>query len=282
MTEFDSFFFGEILLSAVSFLITLIGERKRKMAIVALAFFLLASLLSIFLAHELGWESTILGIPKPTEGPGPGESISTSESTDDVSDQQSTVSEPTQNNDTVVVLGELDEIHTPNDTPNDALFRKVDESHSPINNKKDFVEFREWDSFSDADLHNEQYMNKEGLFIMFSDKFGSTGAPVEGQIEAEIHLEINPEKNLDGLVWSGIVVAEQRTFGSSAYANVSILVDGVEKWRMPEMITGNTRVPVEFSVDLSNAQYEVIIKMDCTLSKKGLALGFVNMDYHYS
>ena len=451
MTEFDSFLLSGILLSAVSFFLSLVGEKKRKMAIVALVVFLIITLLSIFLAYKLGWESSILHIPESSNAYNSDEQIPETEPVDDISTQQSTVPEPTQNNNTEVFLGEAYEFHTPNDgitasvefrkwdsntdkdlrditytdasgmclyswfsnmfnsiggggaesdrilseihipinvsanvdvgnlylvgsiisaqdtegssayadvailvngvekwrnenritsttvqpvdfvvsledlkseviiqtscvplddglalgyvdleivckenldveppsiqnnpSDNESLFVRAFESHSPNNNGVDFVEFRGWDSFSDADLRTEQYINKDGLFIMFSNTFSALGSSIENQIVSEIHLVINPEKNLDGLVWSGMVVAEQRTLGSSAYANVSILVDGVEKWRTTDAITGNTIAPVEFSVDLSDALYEVIIKTNCTPNQNGLALGFVNMDFNYS
>ena len=171
----------------------------------------------------------------------------------------------------------------PQDTPSEDGFTIVRafETHSPDNNGVDFVEFRGWDSFSDADLRTEQYINKDGLFIKFSNTFSMLGSSLENQIESEIHLVINPKKELNGLVWTGLIVAEQRTQGSSAHADVVILVDGIEKWRTSESITGNTIAPTEFSIDLSDALYEVVIKTYCTANDNGLALGFVNMEFRY-
>lgn len=163
----------------------------------------------------------------------------------------------------------------------EALFARAFESHSPNNSIADSVEFREWDTFSNADLRNEQYIDTGGLFIKFSNTFSLLGASTADQIDSEIHLVINPRKELSGGVWTGLIVAEQSTIGSSAYANVAIYVDGIEKWRTSEAITGNTVAPVEFSVDLSDAQYEVIVKVYCTPCDNGLALGFVNLDYQY-
>lgn len=168
------------------------------------------------------------------------------------------------------------------DVEDEALFARAFESHLPHNNGVDFVDFRSWDTFSDADLRTEQYIDTGGLFIKFSNTFSSLGSSIENQIESEIHLVINPRKELSGGVWTGLIVAEQSTQGSSAYANVAIYVDGIEKWRTSEALTGNTVAPVEFSVDLSDAQYEVIIKTYCTPNDNGLALGFVNMDFRYS
>ena len=172
----------------------------------------------------------------------------------------------------------------PQDTPSEDGFTIVRafETHTPDNNGVDFVEFRGWDSFSDADLRTEQYINKDGLFIKFSNTFSMLGSSLENQIESEIHLVINPKKELNGLVWTGLIVAEQRTQGSSAHADVVILVDGIEKWRTSESITGNTIAPTEFSIDLSDALYEVVIKTYCTPNDNGLALGFVNMEFSYS
>lgn len=182
------------------------------------------------------------------------------------------------NSDTSVQQPPIQEVSS----DDEILFVRAFETHSPNNNGVDFVEFRKWDSFSDADLRTEQYINKDGLFVKYSNTFSMLGSSVENQIESEIHLVINPQKELAGGIWTGTIVAEQSTQGSSAYADVAIFVDGIEKWRTSEPITGNTVAPIEFSIDLSDALYEVIIKVYCTPNDSGLALGFVNMDFNYS
>lgn len=164
----------------------------------------------------------------------------------------------------------------------EVIFSRAFESHSPKNNGIDFVEFREWDTFSDEDLRGEQYVNIGGLFLKISNTFGMLGSSVESQVESEIHLVVNPKKKLANSRWTGSIVAEHSTIGSTAYADIAIYVDGVEKWRTSEPITGNTVAPVDFSVDLSDALYEVIIKIYCTPNDDGLALGIVNMDFNYS
>lgn len=157
------------------------------------------------------------------------------------------------------------------------------ENHSPDNNSIHSVIFGNWDTFTHADLRNEHYEGSEygQLYLKISDTFNILGASDASPIVSEIHLPINPKKDVTGLIWTGLIVAEQNTQGSPAYADIVILVDGVEKWRTTDSITGSTVPPVEYSVDLSDAKYEVIIRTSCAALGDGLALGFVDMKVEY-
>jgi len=151
-----------------------------------------------------------------------------------------------------------------NITPDDAAVRPVT--------------YRNWDTFIDADLRGEHYTNSSYnlLFLKMSDTFNILGGSRSSPTVVDAHLIINPRRNADGLEWTGSIVAEQSTKGSPAYADVIILIDGIEKWRTSEPITGTTVAPVRFNVDLSDAEYEVVIRVICTPLGDGLALGFVD------
>lgn len=114
-----------------------------------------------------------------------------------------------------------------------------------------------------------------------SNTFNMLGGTNANQIVSEIHFPINPKKNVKNLIWSGLIVAENSTQGSTAYADVVIFVDGVEKWRTKESITANNVPPIKYSINMSDAKYEAIIKTTCTTYDIGLALGFVNMSLKY-
>lgn len=164
------------------------------------------------------------------------------------------------------------------------VFVNAFESHSPKNDSMNFVTFVNWDMFTHADLREEHYSSSGSgqLFLKISNIFNELGASGASAIVSDIHLPINPKKDVNGLIWTGLIVAEKSTQGSSAYADVAILVDGVEKWRTSDSITGNTVQPTEFSIDLSEAKYEIIIRTSCVPLDNGLALGIVNMDAQYN
>lgn len=164
------------------------------------------------------------------------------------------------------------------------VFVNVFESHFPKNDSTNFITLANWDTFTHADLREEHYSSSVSgqLFLKLSNIFNELGASGASAIVLDIHLPINPKRDVNGLIWTGLIVAEKSTQGSSAYADVAILVDGVEKWRTQEPITGNTVQPSEFSIDLSEAKYEVIIRTSCVPLDNGLALGIVNMEAQYS
>jgi hypothetical protein len=163
------------------------------------------------------------------------------------------------------------------------VFSNIFESHTPKDDAVYPVGLYNWDTFTNADLRNEYYSGSEyfQFLLKISSLFNDLGASSTTSVISEIHLPINPKKDLKDLIWSGLIVAEKSTQGSPAYADIMIFVDGVEKWRTSESITANTVAPVEYSIDLSDAKYEVIIKTICTPLGDGFAIGFVWMDLQY-
>lgn len=176
---------------------------------------------------------------------------------------------------------ELPPISNEEEKPEGPLFVNRFESHSPNDNVVNQVVCRDWDTFSDADLRDGQYTDSGGIFLKMSNYFNSIGTGSSSLITSEIHLPINSQWDLNGLMWTGSIIAEQSTQGSTAYADIAILVDGNEKWRTSEPITGSTVPPTEFSIDLTEAKYEVIIQTQCNALDSGLALGFVNLGHEY-
>ena len=161
------------------------------------------------------------------------------------------------------------------------LFSRAFESHTPKDDAVYQVSFNNWDTFSNADLRGEQYADNSTIFIKISNTFNILGSNSSSPIVSDIHLTINPKKDTESLSLSGLIVAEKSTQGSTAYADISILVDGVEKWRSDNSINGNTVAPVDFRVDLSGAKYEVVFRISCMPLDNGLALGLVGMKEVY-
>lgn len=164
------------------------------------------------------------------------------------------------------------------------LFNNAFMSCSPRNDGVNQTWFGNWDTLSNADLRGEQYGGNQGgqILLKMSNTLNSLGASSDNPIIVDVHLAINPRKDIEGLVWSGSIVAEQSTQGSEAFADVVILVDDVEKWRTTESITGSTIPPFDFEIDMSEAKYEVIIRVTCRPLGEGLALGIVNMNLGYN
>lgn len=156
----------------------------------------------------------------------------------------------------------------------EVLFSNAFESHTP-NDVASQVYFGEWDIEKHKDLRGEAYKDTGGLYLSISNIFNTMGSGLLNPIISEIHLVLNPDYEGDKFL-SGSIVVESEAAGSDASAKIIILVDGEEEQNL-STITGDTVEPIDFKIDLSNARYEVVIKIECEPSGNGLKLGIVNM-----
>jgi len=80
--------------------------------------------------------------------------------------------------------------------------------------------------------------------------FNSMGSGLSNEINSELHLVYNPEFEKPS-IFKGEIVLHSDAGGTSATAEVVILVDGEVKWSAPEIITGDSIAPIPFEIDIS-------------------------------
>lgn len=139
----------------------------------------------------------------------------------------------------------------------------------------DCIEFTLWDSQIHQDLRGESYKETKNYYLSLGNTFNAL-TDNSSSLSADIHLTLNPsckgEKN-----FSGDVVVESQSAGSTSSAEITILVDGELVWTCPETMTGTTVEPQHFDLNLTNAATEVIIRVESTITQQGINLGFVNL-----
>ena len=153
------------------------------------------------------------------------------------------------------------------------LFSNAFEKHTP-NDVTTLISFDWWDDSENKDARGDTHEDG-GLYLSIGNMFNQLGSKLANTITSDIHMVLNPDYINRGKL-SGDIVVETSSLGTDAYATISILVDDEVKWKTQENITGTTIEPVHFEVDLSDAETEVIIRVECVPKQNGLSIGFVN------
>lgn len=149
--------------------------------------------------------------------------------------------------------------------------------YEPKNSVSNLVSYDNWNSSIHKDIRGESYADTGVLYVSLANMFAQMGGTSVNPITFEFHLILNPSCTDRG-VFSGDIVAENGTAGSSATANISIIVDDETKVSGLS-ISGDTVEPLHFGVELSDTDYEVVIKIVCIPYGNGLSLGIVNLQH---
>lgn len=129
---------------------------------------------------------------------------------------------------------------------------------------------RVWDSEKDKDIQGNFHKYESGLKLYNSRYFYMN----DSTLTSDIHLVYNPNYN-GNTNFSGKIILCDSSSGTSASADISILIDGVEVWKSDSRLTGTTITPIEYSIDLKNCKEEVIIRCTCYLpSDSNIEIGF--------
>lgn len=132
------------------------------------------------------------------------------------------------------------------------------------------VTFSSWDTDNDLDIRGTTH--NDGYKIEMFNYFPVPNVPNGYQISANIIFAYNNsfigEKKMNGHI-----LLCNESAGTKSVAQVIIYVDGEEKWRTEELITGNTVAPVEFSINIDDIESDVNIQVNSDIEGSGINLG---------